>query len=90
MAQQGRWIAEENLPPGRLPTSLVNRRLLRFLAQACGAVGILLAHGLSVGQVLRAVTHHDQGANLGSIDSHIGVDARSVRDLLLLFGGHLE
>lgn len=90
MAQKEHCIAIENIPSGRLPTSLIHRRLLRFLAQPSGTIRVLFSHGLPVGQVLRAVTHHDQRANLGSVDSHICIDARSVRDLLLLSGSHLE
>lgn len=78
----------ENIPLRRLPAPLVNRRLLRLLAQARGAIGILLAHRLPVGQVLGPVADHDQGADLRPVDTHVGVDARGVRDLLLFGGGH--
>lgn len=77
-----------NIPFWRLTTPLIDRRLLRFLAQASGTIRILLAHRLPVRQILRSVAYHDQRANLRPVDAHVGVDARGVRDLLLLPGSH--
>jgi len=90
MALQSQQIVIPNIPSGRLPSPLVNIGLLRFLPQARGAVRVLFAHRLSIRQILRAVTHHDQRSDLGSIDGHVCEDAGSVWDLLLLSGGHLE
>jgi hypothetical protein len=88
MAHKSQYITILNLPLGRLPTSLVDVGLLRFLPQPRSAVRVLFAHGLSVGQVLCAVAHHDQRANLRPINSHVGEDTGSIWDLLLLSGGH--
>lgn len=67
------------LPSGRLAAALVRLRLLRFLAEAGGAVGVLLAHGLAVGQVLGAVDDGHEGADLRAVDGHVRVDAIGVR-----------
>lgn len=68
-----------DLPSGCLSSSLVRLRLSGFLAQSRGTIATLFSHCLSIWKVLRSVDYHDQSSNLGSIDGHVGEDARRVR-----------
>lgn len=67
------------IPSRRLPTAFIRLRLLRFLAQPRRAVWILLAHCLSVWQVLCPVHDHHQRPYLGSIHRHVREDAAGMR-----------
>lgn len=63
------------LPLGGLTTSLVGDGLLCFLSQAGSAVGVLLANGLAVGQVLGPVDDEDEGSDFRAVNAHVGEDA---------------
>lgn len=80
------------LPSWCLTTSFVCVGLFCFLTQPHGTVRILLAHCLSVGQVLRSVDDGNQGSNLWAIKGHIGKDTCRMGsiDCSSRFGCHLE
>lgn len=67
------------LPSRGLATTNIGGGLLCFLAEAGGAVGVLLANGLAVGQVLCAVDNENESANDRAVDAHVGKNARRVR-----------
>jgi hypothetical protein len=75
------------VPSRRLAAALVGGSLLSLLAEAGGAVGVLLAHGALVGQVAGAVDDGDEGADDGPVDGHVGEDAGGVGGAE---GGHVE
>lgn len=79
-----------HLPLGCLATSDVCCGLLGLLAEACSAVRVLLADGLEVGEVLRAVDDGDEGADDRPVGGHVGVDAGGVGDVerVALFSRH--
>lgn len=83
-----------HLPFRRLSTTDIRRGLLSLLAQAGGAIRILLANGLAVRQVLGSINNGDESANLGPVDRQVGKDTCSVRPiegmllLLLDLGRH--
>lgn len=67
------------VPFGSLSASDIRRRLLGLFAESRGAVGILLAYGLAVGQVLCAVDNGDERANDRSVNTHVGEESCRVR-----------
>jgi hypothetical protein len=67
-----------NLPSRYLSASFVGISLLGLLAQSTGTIGVLLAHGPPVGQVLGPIDNDHQCPNLRAIDGHVRVDARRV------------
>lgn len=78
-----------NVPSGGLAASDVGSGLLCFLSQTCRTVGILLANGLEVGQVLCAIHHQDESTYLRAV-GEIGVYGAAGDDKrLLYFGRHL-
>lgn len=56
-----------NVPSGGLAAADVGSGLLCFLSQTCSTVGVLLANGLEVGQVLCAVHDEDKGTDFGAV-----------------------
>lgn len=82
------------VPFRRLPTPLVRLGLLCLLAQTSGTVWVLLAHRLSVRQVLRSIHDQYKSPNLRPIHRHVREDAcgmHSVRTAVAgEFGGHGE
>ncbi len=73
MCQPGPAPLQRDLPSRSLPPSSVCFGLLGLLAQSHCTVGVLLSHGLPVGQVLRPVDYSNESADLGPIERHIGV-----------------
>lgn len=65
-------------PLGRLAASDVGRGLLGLLAQAGSAVGVLLSDRLAIGQVLGSIDDQNEGADLGTINAHVGENAGRV------------
>lgn len=81
-------IGWESLPFGSLSASDIRRRLLGLFAESRGAVGILFAYGLAVGQVLCAVDNGNKSADDRSVNTHVGEESSRVRAIHgKLFGG---
>ena len=79
-----------NLPSRRLAASLVHLSLPRFLSQSRRTVWILLAHRLSIRQILAAVHYDHQCPNLRSVHGHVGEDASGMGAISRHFRGHLR
>lgn len=63
------------VPLGGLTTSLIGDGLFGFLSQAGGTIGILLANGFPIRQVLGSVDDEHEGADFRAVNAHIGEDA---------------
>ena len=79
-----------SVPSWRLSATDVRVRLLGFLAEPCGTIGVLLANGLPVGQVLGPVDDKYQGSDERAVNRHVGEDASGMlpRQGTLQLGGH--
>lgn len=78
------------VPSGRLAAADVGSGLLCFLSQTYSTVGVLLANGLEVGQVLCAIHHQDESTYLWAVGGCVGVEGAVGDDKrLVYFGRHL-
>ncbi len=60
------------LPLGSLASANISRRLLGLFTESGSAVGVLLANGLAIGQVLGAIDNGDERADDGAVDREVG------------------
>lgn len=67
------------LPLGSLTSPNIRSGLFCFLAESSSAVGVLFANGFPVWQVLCTVDNDNEGTNDGTVEAHVGKDARRMR-----------